>query len=68
MFFLDAAHYMPFALAAYSTLMYIYINPCCAFCKLCHFRCTFKEDHTTSHGVIVDPSGNKQNIIADNMW
>lgn len=38
---LEIAHYAPYALAAYSTLMYLYINPCCGMCKLCHFSaCT----------------------------
>jgi hypothetical protein len=38
---LEIAHFAPYALAAYSTLMYLYVNPCCGLCQLCHFSaCT----------------------------
>lgn len=33
----DIAHYAPYALAAYSTLMFLYINPGCGLCELCHY-------------------------------
>lgn len=34
----DAAHYSYYALAAYTHLMYMYMYPATAFCRLCHFR------------------------------
>ena len=62
---------MPFALAAYSALMYIYMNPCCAFCKLCYFRCSYKENdlncNSSSSAVIIDNSGNTQQVNGDNL-
>lgn len=35
--FIEIAHFAPYALAAYSTLMFLYINPGCGLCELCHY-------------------------------
>jgi pimeloyl-ACP methyl ester carboxylesterase len=34
----DAAHYAPYALAAYTHLMYLYMHPACGLCQLCRYR------------------------------
>lgn len=31
----EVAHYSHYGLAAYSTLMYLYVNPCTGMCRLC---------------------------------
>jgi hypothetical protein len=33
----ELAHFARYALGIYSTLIYLYMNPCCGICKLCHF-------------------------------
>lgn len=37
--FSDVARFSYFALAAYSTLMFLYMQPCCGACKLCTYGC-----------------------------
>jgi sn1-specific diacylglycerol lipase len=37
--FSDVARFSYFALAAYSTLMFLYMNPCSGGCKLCTYGC-----------------------------
>ena len=34
----DAAHYAPYALAAYTHFMYMFMHPACGLCKLCGYR------------------------------
>ena len=34
---LEIAHFAPYGLAAYSTLMFLYMNPGCGLCELCHY-------------------------------
>jgi sn1-specific diacylglycerol lipase len=34
----DAAHYAPYALAAYTHLMYMFMHPACGPCQLCAYR------------------------------
>jgi len=34
----DAAHYAPYALSAYTHLMYLFMHPACGICQLCQFR------------------------------
>lgn len=41
----DAAHFMNYALAAYTYLMFLYINPCCGICKLCCRQCDDKNEY-----------------------
>lgn len=35
--FVELAHFARYALGIYSTFMFLYMNPCCGMCKLCHF-------------------------------
>lgn len=34
----DAAHYAPYALSAYTHLMYLFMHPVCGLCQLCQYR------------------------------
>lgn len=47
-FVVDAAYYAPYALAAYTHLMYLFMNPGCGLCKLCQFCACSGSGHGKS--------------------
>ena len=58
----EVAHYAHYALAAYSTLMYLYVNPCSGMCRLC--CCSPSTQCNSPLGVCLNR--NKKKNVAQN--
>lgn len=56
----DAAHYAPYALAAYTHLMFLFMHPMCGLCQLCQYRTCPGEPKVKSDADMNPDDSNKR--------
>lgn len=63
------AHFSHYALGIYSTLMYLYMNPCSGLCQLCHFcSCVYPMGHCNPVHACIQSQKENTKISCSFQW